>query len=192
MSYLVAMLLLYTEPCYAFIALANRLEHSLLLCLFRMQHDQIALYWEVYDQLLQDSLPDLHRMFSDEGVTPHQYLMDWFFTVFSRTVPLACSSVLWDNWIYHGDIFLFRAAIGLLKHVSPRLMGGGDIDFGQISWTLKNLGILDADTDIVIKTILSVDIDEKRYNALCAEKGISPGAVCVADGGDKVGSPGTK
>ena len=117
----------YTEPCYAFIALANRLEHSLLLCLFRMQHDQaraaapparaalalpvarpsavergahssaptsraawrppvsqIALYWEVYDQLLQDSLPDLHRMFSDEGVTPHQYLMDWFFTVFSR------------------------------------------------------------------------------------------------------------
>jgi hypothetical protein len=33
------------------------------------------------------------------GISPNQYLMDWFFTVFSRTVPLELSSMLWDHFL---------------------------------------------------------------------------------------------
>eukprot|EP01046_Picozoa_sp_COSAG06_P021273 COSAG06_NODE_1591_length_8997_cov_166.390874_11_plen_99_part_00 len=32
-----------------------------------------------------------------------------FFTVFSRTVPLELSSMIWDHFMLDGDIFLFRA-----------------------------------------------------------------------------------
>ena len=48
--------------------------------------------------------------------------MDWFFTVFSRTVPLELSSMLWDHFLMEGDSFLFRAALGIVKFIEPKLM----------------------------------------------------------------------
>ena len=51
-----------------------------------------------------------------------RYLMDWFFTVFSRTVPLELSSMLWDHFLMEGDVFLFRAALGIVKFIEPKLM----------------------------------------------------------------------
>jgi hypothetical protein len=36
----------------------------------------------------------------------------------------------------HGDAFLFRAALGILKHIEPKLLGQ---EFEDVSWTCAAL-----------------------------------------------------
>ena len=100
----------------------NLLDKSLLKSIFAMDHDRMQQYWEVYDALLAKRLPKLHAHLTELGISPNQYLMDWFFTVFSRTVPLELSSMLWDHFLMEGDSFLFRAALGIVKFFEPKLM----------------------------------------------------------------------
>jgi hypothetical protein len=76
----------------------NLLDKSLLFTMFQMDFGKLDAYWSLYEELLKRNLPKLWQHFTDMGVTPHQYLMDWFFTVFSRTVPLELSSMLWDHF----------------------------------------------------------------------------------------------
>jgi len=94
MSYIVAMLLLYNPPREAFQLLVNLLDKSMLMCMFEMDHVRMQNYWNYYDDLMKRNLPQLKARFDDLGIGPFQYLMDWFFTLFSRTVPLELSSML--------------------------------------------------------------------------------------------------
>ena len=60
MSFIVAMLLLYVEPEEAFEMLVNLLDKSLLMSMFKMDHERMQQYWEIYDGLLEKNLPRLH------------------------------------------------------------------------------------------------------------------------------------
>ena len=95
MSFIVAMLLLYVEPEEAFNLLVNLLDKSLLMHMFKMDHERMQLYWDVYDQLLAKSLPRLHAHLDKMGISPNQYLMDCKFKV--ATAAVAHSSA-YRNW----------------------------------------------------------------------------------------------
>jgi hypothetical protein len=42
-------------------------------------------------------------------------------SLFARYMPLEVLSRIWDIYGFEGDIFLLRAAVGVLAHLEPRL-----------------------------------------------------------------------
>ena len=59
-----------------------------------------------------------------------------------------------------GDVFLFQAALGIVKFIEHKLMSD---DFADVSWTLKNLALSDSDQDSLASTIQSIKIPVRAW-----------------------------
>ena len=168
MSYLAAMLLLYTEPITAFICLANIMEKSCLLVFYRMQVDEMDKYFRVFEKLLALKLPAMYAFLTENDVSPRMYIVQWIFAVFSRSVPLVLSSALWDHFLVKGDVFLFRACIGLLKASQDQIIGQ---DFDVVLKTLNHLPLEDKDTDRALEAVKSIVISDELWAQTLMECG---------------------
>lgn len=69
----------------------------------------------VFDLLFSKQLPDLFAHFNRLGVSPEHYLLDWFLSLFSRTLPFACALRVFDGFFLQGEVFLFRTAVALMR-----------------------------------------------------------------------------
>jgi hypothetical protein len=69
-------------------------------------------YYAAYDEVFQESLPRLHKHFGEQSLTPDLYLLDWLYTMFSRSMPLDLACRVWDVYLRDGEEFLFRTALG--------------------------------------------------------------------------------
>lgn len=72
----------------------------------------MAAYYATYTALLCDNLPALGAHMESEGVTPDLYLVDWLYTLFSKSLPLDVACRIWDVFLRDGETFLVRAALG--------------------------------------------------------------------------------
>ncbi|RUS16132.1 rab-GTPase-TBC domain-containing protein [Endogone sp. FLAS-F59071] len=133
-AFLAGMLLLNMEPPEAFINLANLVQMSdVLRGFFLGDEEKIRGYFKVFNVLFAENLPKLYLHFKNLGLTPNNYLPDWFITLFSSILPLELSARLWDLYFLQGDIILFKTGLAVLKYLEPLLWGGS---FGETVRTL--------------------------------------------------------
>lgn len=71
-------------------------------------------YFSTYSDLLKFNLHRLDAHFSQIGLTPEMYLVEWIYSLFAKSMNLELTSVIWDNFLRDNDQFLFRAALGKL------------------------------------------------------------------------------
>jgi hypothetical protein len=112
MSFLAAVLLLNMDASDAFSCLANLLNRSSYLAFFRVDHGLMRPYFSAFTSLLQEHLPRLHEHFTRLEFSPEYYLIEWIFTMYTRTFPLDVACRVWDLFCRDGDCFLFRTALG--------------------------------------------------------------------------------
>eukprot|EP00002_Diphylleia_rotans_P024859 TRINITY_DN4907_c0_g1_i7.p1 TRINITY_DN4907_c0_g1~~TRINITY_DN4907_c0_g1_i7.p1 ORF type:complete len:442 (+),score=84.70 TRINITY_DN4907_c0_g1_i7:46-1371(+) len=122
MSYIAGMLLLNMSAFDSFVCFVHLLNSAHMRALFRMESPGIDLRFAVFDHLLAEFLPETSKHFSELGVSSNLYVVEWFMTIFARLVNLELSSRLWDVYVMDGEVFAFRAALGILKLLSPRLL----------------------------------------------------------------------
>jgi hypothetical protein len=137
MSYLAAMLLLNlpsTED--AFIAFANILNEELYFSLYRMELKTMQKHIELYNEIFEKQLPKLSKKFKELGVNSDMYLYEWMITIFSRSLSLDVASRIWDNFLYHGPVFIFRSALGLVRSYSESFLSDS-FGFEEIVSTLN-------------------------------------------------------
>ena len=72
----------------------------------------MSAYYATYTALLRENLPALWQHMEAEGVTPDLYLVDWLYTLFSKSLPLDVACRIWDVFLRDGETFLARAALG--------------------------------------------------------------------------------
>jgi hypothetical protein len=48
--------------------------------------------------------------------------VDWFITLFSKSLPLDIAARMWDIYFLEGDLFLYRSTLGILKYFEQRLL----------------------------------------------------------------------
>ena len=89
---------------------------------------QMHAYYATYTALLRDNLPALWQHMEAEGVTPDLYLVDWLYTLFSKSLPLDVVCRIWDVFLRDGETFLARAALGELTG------GGGGASLDGTAW----------------------------------------------------------
>jgi hypothetical protein len=152
MSFLAAMLLLNMESAQAFICFANLLNNQLLLSFFRVNQTVMNAYYQTYEELFKENLPKLYKHFNENNLTPDLYLVDYIYTLFSRSLPLDVASRVWDLFLRDGDEFIFRAALGILAMYCDVLL---DLDFIYLAQFLTKLPD-DIDSDKLFSFISSI------------------------------------
>lgn len=72
------------------------------------------------DDVLTDN-PIVYFNFKQHHISPSMYLPDWLIPLFIDHIPFEACARLWDVLLLDGDAFLFRASLGILAVLEPRL-----------------------------------------------------------------------
>ena len=136
MSFLTAILLLNMDAPDAFICLANLLNTSYLSACFCMDQTKMNRYFRVHEILFEHNTPKLYRHFVEQKVKPDLYLIEWIFTLFSKSLNIETTSRIWDIFFRDHEEFLFRAALGILNMYKDTLL---TLDFIHIVQFLTKL-----------------------------------------------------
>jgi len=155
MSYLAGMLSMYLDTYETFICLANMLNTHFFVSLFRMNVKNILNHLKIYDVIFSQRLPQLHAHFKSLGISPEQFLLDWFMTIFSKSMPITVATRIWDAFLNEGEVFLYRAALGILKIYQQELLKG---DFEDVIRLLHKIDLSIYDDNQVMASILSVKV----------------------------------
>nr|DBA15235.1 TPA: hypothetical protein GDO54_004476 [Pyxicephalus adspersus] len=136
MSFIAAVLILNLEEADAFIAFANLLNKPCQLAFFRVDHSMMLKYFAAFEVFFEENLPKLFLHFNSYGLTPDIYLIDWIFTLYSKSLPLDLACRVWDVFCRDGEEFLFRTALGILRLYEDILL---QMDFIHIAQFLTKL-----------------------------------------------------
>uniref|UniRef100_A0A674B7N3 TBC1 domain family member 14 n=1 Tax=Salmo trutta TaxID=8032 RepID=A0A674B7N3_SALTR len=115
MSFIAAVLILNLDTPDAFIAFANLLNKPCQMAFFRVDHSLMLKYFAAFEVFFEENLPKLFAHFKENNLTPDIYLIDWIFTLYSKSLPLDLACRVWDVFCRDGDEFLFRVALGILR-----------------------------------------------------------------------------
>lgn len=93
-------------------------------------------YFRIHQILFEYNIPKLYAHFDEQKVKPDLYLIDWIFTLFSKSLPLDVMSRVWDVFFRDKEEFLFRTALGILNLYKDSLV---ELDFIHIVQFLTKL-----------------------------------------------------
>ncbi|KAL3863850.1 hypothetical protein ACJMK2_005578 [Sinanodonta woodiana] len=168
MLFIAAVLLLNMEVAEAFICFANLLNKPCQVAFFRIDEEIMKVYFNVYDDFFLENMPALQKHFVKNSLTPDLYLIDWIFSLFSKSLPLDVACRVWDVFCRDGEEFLFRTALGILKLYEKVLMS---LDFIHLAQFLTRLPE-DIQQDGLFKAIehIQMTIDKKKFSQILAAK----------------------
>jgi len=120
---LAAMLLLNMALSPAFLVLRNLLERHCMRSFYggMSSKDDVEAYYRIFDTLLADGMPKIYFNFKQHQISPSVYFPDWLISLFLDHLPFEACARLWDILLLEGDSFLYRASLGILAVLEPRL-----------------------------------------------------------------------
>ncbi|XP_067286590.1 TBC1 domain family member 12 isoform X2 [Pseudorasbora parva] len=136
MSFIAAVLILNLEEAEAFIAFANLLNKPCQMAFFRVDHELMLKYFAAFEVFFEENLPRLFNHFKSYNLTPDLYLIDWIFTLYTKSLPLDVACRVWDVFCRDGEEFLFRTGLGILRLYEEVLL---QMDFIHIAQFLTRL-----------------------------------------------------
>ncbi|XP_034040678.1 TBC1 domain family member 12 [Thalassophryne amazonica] len=136
MSFIAAVLILNLEEAEAFITFANLLNKPCQIAFFRVDHELMLKYFSVFEVFFEENLPRLFGHFQTNSLTPDLYLIDWIFTLYSKSLPLDVACRVWDVFCRDGEESLFRTGLGILRLYEDVLL---QMDFIHIAQFLSRL-----------------------------------------------------
>jgi len=158
MSFIAAVFLLNMDSYEAFVCFANVLNRKLFLSFFRMDLEQLTIYLDLLNECILEVAPKTYAHLKRLGIHLNTFAVDWFLTLFSKSLPLELAARIWDVYFLVGDVFLFRAAAGILSHLEPLLLTG---DFEVTLTTLTKLPRDRLDADQLMEHIRHTRLSEE-------------------------------
>ncbi|KAF8956059.1 rab-GTPase-TBC domain-containing protein [Flammula alnicola] len=118
-----AMLLINMPAQQSFVVMRNLLERHCLRSFFggERSKDDVEAYYRIFDTMLADGMPKIYFNFKQHQISPSAYLPDWVVPLFLDHLPFEACARIWDVLLLEGDSFLYRAALGILAVLEPRL-----------------------------------------------------------------------
>uniref|UniRef100_A0A3B5L976 TBC1 domain family, member 14 n=1 Tax=Xiphophorus couchianus TaxID=32473 RepID=A0A3B5L976_9TELE len=96
-------------------------------------------YFAAFEVFFEENLPKLFAHFKKNSLTPDIYLIDWIFTLYSKSFPLDLACRVWDVFCRDGEEFLFRTALGVLRLYQDVLTSMDFIHMAQFLTRLPDL-----------------------------------------------------
>ncbi|XP_026123535.1 TBC1 domain family member 14 isoform X1 [Carassius auratus] len=161
MSFIAAVLILNMDIADAFIAFANLLNKPCQMAFYRVDHSLMLTYFAAFEVFFEENLPKLFAHFKNNNLSSDIYLIDWIFTLYSKSLPLDIACRVWDVFCRDGDEFLFRTALGILRLYEDILT---HMDFIHIAQFLTRLPeYISADEIFSSTTTISMNSKNKKW-----------------------------
>ncbi|KAF9469851.1 rab-GTPase-TBC domain-containing protein [Collybia nuda] len=118
-----AMLLINMPVQQGFVVMRNLMERHCMRSFFGGEgaKDDVEAYYRIFDTLLADGMPKIYFNFKQHQISPAAYLNDWLLPLFLDHLPFEACARVWDVLLLEGDSFLYRASLGILAVLEPRL-----------------------------------------------------------------------
>jgi hypothetical protein len=164
------MLLLNMDEYTAFVCLANMIHSYHFLKFFRMEVKQvkskkklkktikICIICETIKLLMSEFSPQIFTNFEKQGVRLQSFVMDWYITLFSKSFEMESAARLWDRYFLEGEIFLYRATLGIFDYFKDKIEHGS---FEEIMKTLTK-ATKNVDVEEMFKNIDSFKVITKK------------------------------
>mmetsp|Transcript_17980 Transcript_17980/g.26949 ORF Transcript_17980/g.26949 Transcript_17980/m.26949 type:complete len:491 (+) Transcript_17980:102-1574(+) len=165
MSYLAAILLLNMNTLDSFVCLANLLNQDIYFAFFRMDVDKMQTHLRVYQALMKEKLPNLYQHFETLEIRPGMYLYEWLLTIYSRSLKLDIAHRIWDNFLFHGQVFLFRTALGMLRMYESKFL---KMNF-EDCLSILNRPPEKINEKILFDNIYKIQLTSKRFDKMVAK-----------------------
>eukprot|EP00794_Sanderia_malayensis_P005458 gene5458-6141_t len=160
MSFIAAMLLLNMDLIDAFICFANLMHKPCQMAFFMVNQPMMEAYFNSFDVMLEECCPRIHQHFRQQKLSHDIYLIDWIFTIYSKSLPLDIACRVWDLFCRDGEAFLFRTAIGILNLNQDLLLS---LDFFRLAQHLTKLSH-DVQIEKLFESIASVSFSSQRFH----------------------------
>ncbi|KAA8583484.1 hypothetical protein FQN60_014692 [Etheostoma spectabile] len=193
MSFIAAVLILNLEEAEAFITFANLLNKPCQMAFFRMLK-----YFAAFEVFFEENLPRLFSHFQTNSLTPDLYLIDWIFTLYSKSLPLDVACRVWDVFCRDGEESLFRTGLGILRLFEDVLL---QMDFIHIAQFLTRLPedlqahtlfIAMANTHMPRSPTLNAHPERRRYEARSGHEPAGPRTGAESGSGSSSASEGAR
>ncbi|KAK3846144.1 MAG: rab-GTPase-TBC domain-containing protein [Linnemannia gamsii] len=120
---------------------------------------QLRLYQ--FEQLMEETVPMVHKHFLNQGIRSTMYASQWFMTLFAYKFPLDLVFRIYDTMLVEGVESLLRFSIALLKANHDRILNH---DFETLIEFLKN-GLFEPymnDASMFVKDAYNVKVTPKK------------------------------
>jgi hypothetical protein len=104
-------------------------------------------YTVAFFDLMRSEIPDLHKHFEKEGITPSLFLHQWYLSLFINCLPFPTVLILWDSIICEGLPVILSVSVSLLKVLRNVLL---KMEFEQIIRFFKTMKNGDEECDAKI------------------------------------------
>lgn len=123
MTYPVIVLTLVAGKAKAFRIFSNLvLANPFFRRLFTFEPNFVPAVARCFDLLLLEYSPHIAEKLRAQRVDSQIFLVEWFFTVFSRALSFEATLKFWDQLAYAGELALFRLALTIFDLIAPRIM----------------------------------------------------------------------
>jgi len=114
MSYLAGVMLMYMDGFKAYCCLANLLKNHFFESFFRLDLPEMGWHLKFYEQIFSSNLPKLYEHFLKIGLMADHYCLNWFLTLYSKSLPLKLCSKIWDCFMMEGEPIIYCVAVAIL------------------------------------------------------------------------------
>ena len=120
--------------CCCNILLTNEVMYNL----YTFNLEKIALYCRTFDYLLSQSYESVSVKLEEILLHSEIYLIEWFYTMFSRSFSLETVWKVWDLFVYYGEAVLFRIGLGIFEQLKGLIE---KLDYDECIETIKGFGV---------------------------------------------------
>ena len=128
--------------------------------LWQSGQSQVKLRAFQLDKTLKWMLPKLYHHFREIQLTPEVFVAQWFVTLFSYTVPIQLTMMIWDFIFVDGWPAIFQLALSLLKTLEAHLL---ERDLEGISSVMRNWRLTER-----------IDVPDLRYEGIIERAHLMP------------------
>lgn len=107
---------------FTFLATLTQAKERHISSFLLSDFDEISWRLDYFDSLFERELPHLSLHFQAINFQSQLYLYDWFLTLFTCVLPPSTVWRIWDTYLVKGEIFLYQAALGLLRYKQNELL----------------------------------------------------------------------
>ncbi|KAI9503422.1 rab-GTPase-TBC domain-containing protein [Coemansia spiralis] len=122
---------------------------------------------QVFERLLAERNPRLHRHLVEQGCDALMYATPWFMTVFTLSLPWPTVLRVWDWFAYRGTKVLFRVALAITDIASDHLLAECPT-VAELLGFLLHIPPHIVDADVLMQAALRVKVSERHIARLMA------------------------
>lgn len=83
---------------------------------------KIKAYHSIFDKLMKKYCKKLFKVIRSYQISTETFILDWFFTLYTRAFNINVVRGIWDIYLIFGDYYLLQTGVSLFKLISDDLI----------------------------------------------------------------------